>query len=580
MPMGRWKPSIVASVTALTVAFCALPALGRSLEFRAFDADIRVLPDAGIEVTERLTVRFNGSWNGIYRSIPVRYRTPQGFSFDLRLDLVGVTDDNGRPLKTEVDRERHYRKIKMWVPGAHDATRTVILKYRVANALGYFEDHDELYWNVTGDEWDFPIGHATARVSLPPRASEIRAIAYTGAYGSRAQNAEVSIQGTDIQVQTSRPLEYREGMTVVVGWSKGVVTEPGAVDKAGAFARANWPLAIPFFVFVGMFRLWQTRGRDPRLRPIAVAYEPPDGLSPAEVGTLSDDRADIRDITSSVVDLAVRGFILIEETEEEKLFGLISKRDYLFRSLKPAGEWSALRPHERGLLNALFKSGAIESVTVSELENKFYKHLDSLRDKIFDELMLRHYYRGRPDRTKAGYLAVAIVSGILLAIGLSILSEGWGVGPVVGPIVGVLSFLIIAGFGRIMPARTERGTRALEGVLGFEEFLSRVESDRFERMEMTPQLFEKYLPYAMALGVESNWTKAFEKIYTTPPQWYRGTTPGGAFRANMLTSSLANMSGRTASAMASAPRSRGGGSGFGGGGSSGGGGGGGGGGGF
>lgn len=567
-------------VPAGIVLALAAPAGARSLEFRGFDVDVRVLPDASITVTERLTVQFNGSWNGIYRSIPVRYNTPQGFSFDLRLRVVGVTDDDGEPLRYEVERERHYRKIKMWVPGANDAVRTILLHYKVDNALGYFEDHDELYWNVTGDEWDFPVGNATARITLPSGASEVRAIAFTGAYGSRAQNAEVSVEGQEISVQTVLPLEYREGMTVVVGWAKGLVDEPDAVDKAAGFVRSNWPLVIPVIVFFIMFRLWHTRGRDPRLRPIAVAYEPPDNLSPAEVGTLIDDQVDVRDITSTVIDLAVRGYILIEETEKEQFLGLISSRDYVFRSLKPAGEWATLRPHEHALLGALFSHGSRESIHVSELQNKFYKHLPGLREQVLSGLMSRKYYRSRPDRTKAAYIGGGLVISIIMGAGLLVMSDSLGIGPIVGPIVGIVSFGIIVIFGRIMPARTESGTRALEGVMGFEEFLDRVESDKLERVEMTPQLFEKFLPYAMALGVEKNWSKAFEKIYTTPPQWYHGTTPGGMFRTHLLASSLANMSGQTASAMSSAPRSRSGGSGFGGGGSSGGGGGGGGGGGF
>jgi len=573
--MGWAERRILSWLAAAGIVLAvAAPGFARSLEFRGFDVDVRVLPDASITVTERLTVQFNGSWNGIYRSIPVQYRTPQGFNFDLRVHVVGATDEDGEPLKYEVERERHYRKIKMWVPGANDAMRTILLHYKVDNALGYFEDHDELYWNVTGDEWDFPVGNATARVTLPSGASEVRAIAFTGAYGSRAQNAEVSVSGQEVSVQTVLPLEYREGMTVVVGWAKGLVDEPDAVDKAAGFVRSNWPLVIPVIVFFIMFRLWHTRGRDPRLRPIAVAYEPPDSLSPAEAGTLIDDQVDVRDITSTVIDLAVRGYILIEETEKEQFLGLISSRDYLFRSLKPAGEWATLRPHEQSLLGALFSNGSRESIHVSELQNKFYKHLPGLREQVFSGLMSRKYYRARPDRTKAAYIGGGLVISILLGAGLLVMSDSLGIGPIVGPIVGITSFLNIVIFGRIMPARTESGTRALEGVMGFEEFLDRVESDKLERVEMTPQLFEKFLPYAMALGVEKNWSKAFEKIYTTPPQWYHGTTTGGMFRTHLLASSLANMSGQTASAMSSAPRSRSGGSGFGGGGSSGGGGGG------
>jgi uncharacterized membrane protein len=130
--------------------------------------------------------------------------------------------------------------------------------------------------------------------------------------------------------------------------------------------------------------------------------------------------------------------------------------------------------------------------------------------------------------------------------------------PAAGVIAGILSGLIIIVFGWFMPARTVRGTRELEKVLGFQEFLSRVEADRLERTVRTPEMFEKYLPYAMALGVEDNWAKAFEGIYTQPPSWYTG--PGGihTFRPSTLTSNLGVMSTTAASVMASSARSSGG----------------------
>jgi hypothetical protein len=122
-------------------------------------------------VTEVIRARFSGAWNGIYRTIPVAYRTPRGFGYRLVLDPVAVTEADGRPLRWEAQTDRHYRKFKFWIPDARDAARTVVFRYRVRNALRFFEDHDELYWNVTGDEWDVPIERATARISLPPGAT-------------------------------------------------------------------------------------------------------------------------------------------------------------------------------------------------------------------------------------------------------------------------------------------------------------------------------------------------------------------------------------------------------------------------
>ncbi len=190
---------------ALTASTTQAAPAARSLMIQEFDADILVRPDGIIAVTETIRPQFTGSWNGIYRTIPVEYRTPQGFNFTLLLDLTSVTDDAGNSLRHEQSRERHYLKYKIWVPGANNTTRTVILKYQVKNGLKFFEDHDELYWNVTGDEWEVPIRSATARIFLPPGVTGVRAVAFTGGYGSREQAARITLGESDVSFHTTRP---------------------------------------------------------------------------------------------------------------------------------------------------------------------------------------------------------------------------------------------------------------------------------------------------------------------------------------------------------------------------------------
>jgi uncharacterized membrane protein YgcG len=302
----------------------------------------------------------------------------------------------------------------------------------------------------------------------------------------------------------------------------------------------------------------------------------------------------MRDITATLVDLAVRGFILVEEQEHSELLGLISNKEYVFGLRKPRNEWSALKPHEQRLLEALFKrstpssDGAgqtgpgetrtLETVTLSQLENRFYKDLPEIRNRLYAQLVERGYYARRPDRVLAAYIAGGVLLGIAIGGLGALINSVLGVQPTAAIIAGVLSTLIAIGFGIFMPARTEQGTRALEGVLGFEEFLRRVEGDRLDRVVKTPEMFEKFLPFAMALALEKTWARAFQGICTEPPGWYHTATPG-MFYPQMFVGSLNTLSTRTAAAMASAPRSSGG-SGFGGGGFSGGGFGGGGGGGF
>jgi uncharacterized membrane protein len=538
----------------------------KELRIEKFDAEVVVSPNGSIDVTENIQVHFiGGPWHGLYRTIPVEYVTPQGLNYSLFLSVKSVTDGDGNRLKFDSSRERHYRKLKVYVPNADNSTQTISIDYTVSDALRFFEDHDELYWNVTGDEWDVPIQSASARIVLPEGTTGIRVNPLTGAYRSTAHDADVQITGNGVEVRTQNPLRYHEGLTVAVALDKGFVHEPTAFDKASLFLRSNWPLGLPIAAFVIMFYLWWTRGRDPRLRPIAAQYEPPDQLSPGEAGTLIDNSADMRDITASIVDLAVRGYIVIEEHEHNRMFGLVHDKDYNFILQKDRSEWGKLKPHEQTILNGIFTLGTVnETVPMSSLENHFYSNLPGIKTGIFNSLVTHGYYRRRPDSVRATYIGAGVVAGFLLVFGGNSIASSMGMAPLTFFIAGIFSGIIICAFGWFMPAHTEQGARAMEGVLGFEDFLSHVESDRFNKTIKTPQMFEKFLPFAMALGVEKNWSKAFQGIMTQPPQWYRGSY-GPNFYPVMFTSDLGSMSTRASSVLASAPRSSGG-SGFDGGG--------------
>jgi uncharacterized membrane protein len=480
--------------------------------------------------------------------------------------VKSITDADGRKLKYESNRERHYRRLKIYIDDADNSVKTVKIEYTVSDALRFFEDHDEFYWNVTGDEWTVPIEAASARIILPDKATGIRANPFTGAYQSRAQDADVEIAGNSVEARTREALRIHEGLTIAVAFDKGFVHEPTTFDKVSLFVRSNWPLGLPIVVFFIMFYVWWTRGRDPRLRPIAAQYEPPDQLTPGEAGTLVDESADMRDITASIVDLAVRGYLVIEEHTRERMLGLMHDKDYNFILQKGSAEWTKLKAHEQALLAGLFSTGtAGETVSMASLENHFYVTLPEIKNQIFSSLVMHGYYKRRPDTVRSSYIGMGVVLGIITVAGGVWLANQLGMAPPAFVIAGVLTGAIICGFGWFMPAHTEQGTRTLEGVLGFEDFLVHVESDRFNRMIKTPEMFEKFLPFAMALGVEKNWSKAFQGILKEPPNWYRGSSFGPNFYAMNFVNDLGAMSTRASSVMTSAPRSSGG-SGFGGGG--------------
>jgi len=603
----------------LLALLAALPAVAREIAIQRFDEQVTVHRDGTIDVAETIQAQFIGTgWHGIYRTIPIQYTDPEGFNYTLFLDHITAADETGNSLKLEQSHEGRDVKFKIYVPDPDNSTRTIVLHYRVLDAIRFFADHDELYWSVTGEEWQATIQSASARIELPEGAAGLHAVAYTGAYNSRAQDAQVTVNDNVVDIRANHPLGYRQGLTAVVGFDKGLIHEPTASQHIALFLQSNWPLFIPVIVLFVMYWLWWTRGRDPERDVVTVQYEPPDKLTPGECGTLVDNEAAMRDITATLVDLAVKGYITIEQKDQTGMLGLTHHRDYIFHLKKPAAQWSDARPHERAMLAGLFFGGDSTltdtllprgittqspgvqdyslasgtdpaqnladnaapqaSVALSDLQNRFYRQLPGIRDCIFDALVQDGYYRRRPDSVRQGYIGAGLAIGFMIVFGGNWLAKQSGMSNLPWFVAGIASGAIICGFGWFMTARTIMGARTFAKVLGFETFLGRVESDRIERLEKTPELFEKYLPYAMVLHVEKKWVQAFSGITMQPPQWYQGTYVG-AFQPYFLVNDLNMMTMQAGSVMSSAPRSSGG-SGFGGGGGAGGGFGGGGGGGF
>jgi len=539
-------------------ALLAGPASAGTVSIRDFHAELDVLPDSSLDVTETIQVDFTGARNGIYRTIPVEYEGPGGFNYSLFLTDITATDSDGASLRIEKQRHAGNLQLKFHVPAAEDTSRNISLHYRVRDGLRFFEDHDELYWNVTGTGWDVLIESASAHVILPGGVTGLRAANYTGFLGSRLQDARVDILGSNIDIRSQRPLAFHEGLTIVAGWDKGFVHEPAGSEKVAQFLQSNWPLFVPAGVFVLMFWLWYTRGREPRVGAIAVQYEPPAGLSPGEVGALVDDQAGIRDITATLVDLAVRGFIVIEEKEVSHLMGLYSNKEYVFHLNKKPTEWTGAKSYELLLLNGIFGAplvGVRDEVALSELQNRFYKNLPGIRRAILESLVQHGYFAYRPDIVRQAYILAAAVTGALLYLFGQYLAEHTGVQPLSFSVAAILTGLAIAGFGWFMPTRTVDGVRALHDTLGFENFLSHVEGDHLARTPQSPANFEKYLPFAMALGVEKKWVGAFDGMLQQP-SWYQ-TTGTAVFHPVGFVYSLDQMAARTGQVMASAPRSSG-----------------------
>lgn len=563
------------AICVIFLALAVLPSAAHAQNFTisSFHSDITVNKDSSIMVRETIVVDFTVSQHGIYREIPCRFKDDQGNTVKTPIRVLSVTNQAGGRWNYRVSRTGNVISIrigdaKKYVKGV----QTYVVTYKVQNAVLFLEDHDELYWNVTGNYWKAPIREASAVVNLAVKgdSNKLAAACYTGAYGAQEQGG-FETAGNSGSFYTQRPLKTGEGLTLVFGWDKGLVSPPPPI--AALNLQENWVFIFPVFSLAFMTVLWFRRGRDPQVREaVAVMYEPPRykdvPLTPAETGALVDEKIDPRDITSSIVGLAVKGYIRIEELKRDGF--LFDSTDYRLTRVKEPD--AGLSAFENILMDRLFSG--MPDILVSDLKNSFYKNLTVLKDTLYNQLVNKKFFLRNPESVTKFYVIMAVLSGVLAML------TGGALQNLFNSYVstqnfaaGVLTFLSVAAFARAMPAKTAAGAAAHMGILGFREFLNRAEKDKIERMG-DKDLFSKYLPYAIALDVADRWSKAFKEIYQEQPDWYVMPAGPRMFNPVIFSSALTSMASDLGSAMFSAPRGSGGGfggGGFGGGGFSGGG---------
>ena len=565
------------------ILLLASPAFARSWMIARFDAHYTVADDGAVLVEEEIHPAFQGTFNGIERDIPLEYPGPDGTAYKLSVKVESVTGEAGEKIKFEqssrveniIGGGSHlFLVLRIYAAGT-DTERTIHITYRVANATRFFNDHDEFYWNVTGNDWKVPIKEASASVALPPGAAgRLKAQAFVGNYGSRDRDVTSTVDGSIVNFEAPSSLPPRNGLTIDVYLPKGILIQPSWFTRNVVwFIGGNPGVLIPVWTFVVMFSLWWFKGRDAASgMSVAPMYEPPKGLTPAEAGTLITDDIEARDITSTLVDLAVKGYLKIIEHDSKVLF--INHKDYILRLMKPRSEWALLAAHEVEVLNNLFPEVTSEETTLSDLKNRFYLALPSIREEIIGALKEKDLYSTDPESAK-GLVLVGVLIIVLPVLWLQMTGAIRLLNSPLVLFVGVLlSALFVYLFGHHLAAKTVRGARTRVACLGFKEFMTRVDGDRIKRMP--PDTFEKFLPYAMAFGVEQHWAKAFQGLITQPPSWSVGSgygMPGMMWTPLLFANSMNSFTTSAYQSFAAAPQASSSGSGFGDGGSFGGGGG-------
>lgn len=589
---------LAAALLALLVV--ALPGRAWAEErITRYDSRIAIQRDGSLDVTETLEVTVENQRinHGIYRDFPVRYRGPHGSMVTVGFTLLGTTLD-GQPEPSSTAPIGNGVRVKIGdpdrtvSPGLHRYT----IHYRATRELGFFDGYDELYWNVTGNGWIFPIDQASATVVLPTRATFKQRAFYTGGQGATDRNARVvAEQPGEMRIEATTPLAAYEGLTIAVAFPKGVVDPPSDTTRAGWWLADYGPPLTGGAVLVGLlgfyWRAYQRVGRDPRPGPVVPLFAPPDNLSPAAMRYVETMTCDNRAFAAALVDLGVRGQVRLAEQDG----GWFKKDSTTIYRVASAGTAPS---DETMMLNTLIPSSSGSIV----MEQKNHETFAAARKAL--EQPLKAQFDGTMFKRNLDWAAMGlalVVGGLWLtatAMGLAAGVAGkWLVIGMAG-VAALLFFLflrqdargglrtlwtILAGIAGVivvvvslpialagvemtgplpllgpllalpvaltafkwMAAPTPEGRKVLDRVAGFKQYLSIAEADRLERMTGGPaetvQLFEKYLPYAIALKVENKWADRFRSTLAAAAAapggqqgfyWYSGShqpwnNPGG-----------------------------------------------------
>ncbi|MEO6761636.1 MAG: DUF2207 domain-containing protein [Candidatus Saccharimonadales bacterium] len=553
--------------------------------FHSDETLTRNSPQGELHIVETIKVDFTDNNHGLERAIPEKYK-----GNSLKFHLNSVTSSSGA--STSVSTTKSNGNLVLQIG---DPNRTVTgnqeytIDYTLQNVITFYDNHDELYWNVNGNYWNQTFLDTSATLNLPSDAkpSTDQPVCYTGGYGNNDRGCYIGTIGNQLNISANNSLLANMTLSYTVGFQKGYFTPMTFWQRYGYIIIGL--IVPPLMALIAGSTWWFRRGRDAKGRgTIVPEYAPPEGLSPLEAGTVVDFKVDNRDITATIIDLARRGFMKITETKQKRVLA----KDKLHYSLTLKNtDFSSLNVYEAKLISAIFSDKTIDSIVkIDDLKYKLSSTSTDLRKSVDKDLVTNGYVKADPHKFAAigsSFFIVAWVAFYIFSkLSSSTVDAFWPT--IVGLVAGAGIFFIFVHF---MPARTAKGVAAREDLLGLKMYMEVAEKDRLEKLEgpdaayaaktgepvRTVELFEKLLPYAIVLGVENQWAKQFEGIYINPPDWYAGNWT--AFNVGYLAGSLSNGFAPAINNSFSAPSSSSG-SGFGGGGFAGGGGGGGGGGGW
>lgn len=501
-----------------------------------FQTKIRVNQDASLKVYEKIWVNFRAPRHGIYRNIPFRYPL-ESLPIESRTTLNQLTKKNFRNIiidnirvkdwDFEVGREGNEQFIRI---GDEDefvsGDQVYEITYRVRNAINFYVDHSQLYWDVIGTQWQVPIEEASFHVEFYKDLRDTSDyFVFSGSQGAHKKTA--TGHWTDrntFEGHLLEPLKPNEGITFGMSMPKRYLQQPDL-----RFLGWGW-VFLPVLVFVAMINLWRRKGKDLPLT-VTTQYYPPENLSPSVAGYIINSRLDHRDLTVLIPYWGAAGYLKVNELIDKKLFGLIKDTDYEFVKLKALPE--AALTFERNMFDGLFKDG--DTVKLSDLKNKFYVTMNKSKKALEKEIDKEAFY---VKHTRAMAILLPIMGVIVFVIGLAhylIYSPVFWIPGLSGAATGIILFL----YGIFMEKKTKKGTELYARLLGFKEFIKSVEKDRLnEFLKQDANYFDKILPYAIVFDMADVWKDKLEGLEVSAPKWYSGSYAGARFHAPLFLSNL------------------------------------------
>lgn len=550
----------------LSSLFCILSAsevkaqtFDEEYAIRNFTSDINIEKDTTLNVSEAIEVFFPDSRHGIYRTIPVVYNV-RGKTLRADLEVVSVENGKGQKFKYEVSRLYQSIKIKIGDPDQIiSGPVTYVIKYRISDIVKRYEDYDEIYWNVTGSQWDTEIKNAKVNVDSD-YANITKIDCFSGVFGGSDRFCESAFAANSASFRSTTKLGPGRDFTIVIALDKNNrLTFPGPVKNLFTLLRDNWGFAVSVFPLLFFSYYWLKKGRDQKylsdniyylpkdqkeiIAPLLkreflpTVYSPINEITPSQAGTIIDEKVDIDDVIAEILELARLGYIKIAKIETKKIFG--EKIDYMFTKQKK--DLLALADFQLYLFNGIFK-GKLDSTTLSSLKNTFYTTLSGFKDRLYVSLKDK-VFDGRPDAIKGFSIGKFVIIELICFVVLTSFSSATGNSfPLFAQFIFSIPTLI---FAINMPRRTAWGYSLYRQIKGLEYYLAKGKW-RLEIAEKH-QFFGEMLPLAVALGIVNKFSGDMKELGIKPPEYFSGVTAGS------MASDLGNFRTTTASTFTSNP---------------------------